>query len=201
MIGSIVEPPRRNTEAPWCSVFHQSTENLMIGKSIGADQRENGRRPCRARRIVHRAPQRNNAEIEQKQNELGSQPRVPHPVGAPFGPSPQRAGDETKQRETGADRRGGLGRDVGERMAPDQGAERRHRHQPPAQHAEPGRRHMQVHDLDGGSLLIIVRRDHRLIDCEGEDQYRKPLSHGIVRLAKRKNRDGLARSRRAISNF
>src|SRR5262249_44601938 len=30
--GSIVGPPMRNTEAGWCSVFHQSTENLMIGR-------------------------------------------------------------------------------------------------------------------------------------------------------------------------
>src|SRR4029079_8081638 len=29
--GSMAEPPSRSTEAPWCSVFHQSTENLMIG--------------------------------------------------------------------------------------------------------------------------------------------------------------------------
>src|SRR5262249_55583803 len=30
IVGSMVEPPRRNTDAPWCRVFHQSTENLMI---------------------------------------------------------------------------------------------------------------------------------------------------------------------------
>src|SRR6266511_2290554 len=29
--GWIAGPPRRSTEAGWCSVFHQSTENLMIG--------------------------------------------------------------------------------------------------------------------------------------------------------------------------
>src|SRR5262249_53978564 len=34
MRGSRAEPPSRNTDAPWCSVFHQSTENLMIGRSI-----------------------------------------------------------------------------------------------------------------------------------------------------------------------
>src|SRR5687768_18541232 len=31
MLASIVGPSSRNTEAGWCSVFHQSTENLMIG--------------------------------------------------------------------------------------------------------------------------------------------------------------------------
>ena len=30
-LGSMVGPSSRNTEAGWCSVFHQSTENLMIG--------------------------------------------------------------------------------------------------------------------------------------------------------------------------
>src|SRR5262249_33447856 len=34
IVGSMVEPPTRSTDAPWCSVFHQSTENLMIGRSI-----------------------------------------------------------------------------------------------------------------------------------------------------------------------
>ena len=31
MRASIVGPSSRNTDAGWCSVFHQSTENLMIG--------------------------------------------------------------------------------------------------------------------------------------------------------------------------
>src|SRR5262249_27833266 len=30
----IVDPPRRSTEAGWCSVFHQSTENLIMGTLI-----------------------------------------------------------------------------------------------------------------------------------------------------------------------
>src|ERR1700686_2046347 len=32
MLESMVEPPTRNTDEPWCSVFHQSTENLMTGR-------------------------------------------------------------------------------------------------------------------------------------------------------------------------
>ena len=31
--GAIFGPSIRNTEAGWCSVFHHSTENLMIGRS------------------------------------------------------------------------------------------------------------------------------------------------------------------------
>ena len=40
----------RSTEAGWCSVFHQSTENLMIGMLIAADQRQ--RLPRRAPRAT-----------------------------------------------------------------------------------------------------------------------------------------------------
>src|SRR5436309_6903695 len=32
--GWIVDPPKRSTEAGWCSVFHQSTENLIMGTLI-----------------------------------------------------------------------------------------------------------------------------------------------------------------------
>src|SRR5258706_15974827 len=32
--GWIVDPPRRSTEVGWCSVFHQSTENLIMGMLI-----------------------------------------------------------------------------------------------------------------------------------------------------------------------
>ena len=42
--------------------------------------------------------------------------------------------------------RGGLQRDVGQRMAPDQRAERGERHERVAHHGEPGERHVDVHD-------------------------------------------------------
>ena len=43
----IVGPPMRSTEAGWCSVFHQSTENLITGRLI---------RPTMARTAAERWP-------------------------------------------------------------------------------------------------------------------------------------------------
>src|SRR5882757_10167774 len=34
IVGSMVDPPSRSTDADWCSVFHHSTENLMMGMLI-----------------------------------------------------------------------------------------------------------------------------------------------------------------------
>ena len=167
--GSIVGPPGRNTEAGWCSVFHQSTENLMIGRLTDADQRQDRDGARGAARIVDRLPQRDDAEIHEEQHEHRGQPRVPDPVGAPHRLAPQRAGDEADQRETGPDRGGGLLRDVGERMPPDERAERRGRHDAVEAEREPGRRHVQEHDADGFALLVVGRRQepgHREPDGE-----------------------------------
>ena len=124
-LGSMVGPPSRNTEAGWCSVFHQSTENLMIGMLMKPTSVMIGGGARRRGRIVERAGQRDDAEIHQEQHEDRGQPRVPHPPGAPHRLAPDRAGDQRQRGEDGADRRGGLQRDVGQRMAPDQRAERR----------------------------------------------------------------------------
>ena len=48
-LGSMVGPPMRNTEAGWCSVFHQSTENLMMGRlTAPTSVRIAAARPARA---------------------------------------------------------------------------------------------------------------------------------------------------------
>ena len=160
-VGWMLGPPSCITEAGWCSVFHQSTENLMIGRLIAPTSVRIAAARAGARRILDRAPQRDDAEIHQEQDQHRGQPRVPHPIGAPHRPAPQRAGDEAEEREGGADRGRGLGGDVGERMAPDQRAERGDAHQRPAEHAEPRRRHMDEHDLHRRALLVVVRRDDR----------------------------------------
>ncbi len=90
----MVGPPRRMMLAGWCSVFHQSTENLMIGMLIDADQREDGGGAAGAARLLDRLPQRDQAEIEQEQHQHRGEPRVPHPIGAPHRLAPERAGDE-----------------------------------------------------------------------------------------------------------
>ena len=61
MVGWIVGPPRRNTEAGWCRVFHQSTENLTIGHVDGADEGQDRDRAGGAGRLVDGAPQREDA--------------------------------------------------------------------------------------------------------------------------------------------
>src|SRR6202043_3366534 len=90
--GWMLGPPTRNRDSGWCSVFHQSTENLMIGKLMAPTRVSTAAR--RARRILDRAPERDQAEVHQKQHQDGSEPCVPHPIGAPHRPAPQRAGDE-----------------------------------------------------------------------------------------------------------
>src|SRR5262249_9906103 len=45
-------------------------------------------------------------------------------------------------------------------------------HEPPAKHPEPGRRHMQKHDLYRGALLVIVGCVHRAIESDHEQDDR-----------------------------
>ena len=116
---------RGSTLAGWCSVFHQSTENLMIGRLMAPTSVRIAAARAAAARIVEGAPQRDEAEIDEEQDQHRGQPRVPHPVGAPHRPAPERAGDQRQEGEGGADRRRRLGGDVGQRMPPDQSAERR----------------------------------------------------------------------------
>ena len=154
----MVGPPRRNTEAGWCSVFHQSTENLMIGMLM---------KPTRVRTAAARAARpgsssarvsammpryiRNSTKTEVSRASQTHQ--VPH-IGLPQIEPVTSA----RRGEDRADRCGGLERDVGQRVAPDQRAERRERHHRVAHHREPGERHMDVHDADGDALLVIFRR-------------------------------------------
>src|SRR3546814_4931507 len=65
--------------------------------------------------------QRHVAEIEEEQDEHRGEAAVPLPPGAPHRPTPQRAGRQRKESEAGTDRRGGAGRQIRQRMAPDQG--------------------------------------------------------------------------------
>ena len=123
-VGSSVGPPMRITEAGWCSVFHQSTENLMIGRLIAPTSVSTA--AARAAREGSSTARHSaiSAEIHQEQDQHRGEPRVPFPIGAPHRPAPQRAGDQRKEGEGRADRGCGLRRDVGERMPPHQRAER-----------------------------------------------------------------------------
>src|SRR3546814_6381377 len=57
----------------------------------------------------------------EEQDEHRGEAAVPLPPGAPHRPTPQRAGRQRKESEAGTDRRGGAGRQIRQRMAPDQG--------------------------------------------------------------------------------
>ena len=64
-----------------------------------ADQGQDRRRPRGAARLLDRAPERNEAEIENEQHEHRGQARVPYPIGPPHWLAPQRAGGETDEGE------------------------------------------------------------------------------------------------------
>jgi hypothetical protein len=60
-------------------------------------------------------------------------------------------------------------------MPPHQRAKRRDAHQRPAEHRQPGRRHVDEHDLYGRALLIVVGRDEQCeIKPDGEQECRQP---------------------------
>ena len=73
----------------------------------------------------------------------------------------------------GAERRRRLLRRVGQRVAPDERAERRRRHHAVDEGRHPGRRHVQIHDLDGLALLIVGRRGEGKPEPDDEQRRRR----------------------------
>ena len=133
----------------------------MIGRLTQPTSVRIADRPGGAARIVDRAPERDQTEIEDEEHEDRGQARVPDPIGPPHRLAPERAGGEADEGESGAERRRGLLRRVGERMAPDERAKRSNRHDAIDEGRHPGRRHMQIHDLDRLALLIVGRGGER----------------------------------------
>ena len=171
----------------------------MIGKVDGADEREDRGGAAGAAGLLDRLPQRDEAEIEQEQHEHRGEPRIPHPIGAPHRLAPERAGDERDEREGGADRRRGLGRDVGERMAPDERAERWRspsaRRRTCASQAAGTWTNMILHGL---ALLVVGRRhEEGEIEPDGDEdrgQRRKPRNEAAGK-GQKARRIGEARHR------
>ena len=179
----------------WCSVFHQSTLNLMIGRFDHADQRQDGAGAIAALRVVERAHQRDVAEIQEEQHQHRGQPRVPHPPGAPHRLAPQAAGGQAQRGEAGADRADLHRRQVGQRMAPDQ---RQHRADGQADIAgggQPGGRHMDVHDAHRVALLPVGGGEEQAPDQADRRSAAAPgtASHGSTAPDRRRNRPGLAK--------
>ena len=129
MDGRAAEPQHRGRLMQRVPPVDRELDDRQVD---GADQRQDRGGAAGARGIVDGAPERDHAEIHQEQHQHRGQPRVPDPVGAPHRAAPERAGDQAQEREGGAERRGALRRDVGERMAPHQRAERGDAHHRPA---------------------------------------------------------------------
>ena len=155
----MVGPPRRNDAGRLMQRVPPIDRELDDRDVDGADQREDGGGAAGAARLLDRLPQRDQAEIEQEQHQHRGEPRVPHPIGAPHRLAPERAGDQRDEGEGGADRRRGLGGDVGQRMAPDQRAERRRRRSAYSRtwRARPHGTWMNM-ILHGLALLVVGRR-------------------------------------------
>ena len=183
MEGSIEGPPRRRMLAGWWSVFHQSTENLMMGTLT---------KPASARMAAARAPrvgsskarrQRHVAEIEEEQDQHRGEAGIPHPPGAPHRLAPQRPASQRQEGEAGPDRRGRARRHVGQRMTPDQRGGAGGGDEAVDEQRHPGGRHVDVHDAHGLALLVVGRRvEEREVEAEREqDRCRRgePGQHGI----------------------
>ena len=108
MLAAIVGPSARKMLSPWCSVFHQSTENLMIGRLTEPTSVRIAAIRAGPPEILDRLPERDQPEIHEEEDEHRGETRVPHPIGAPGRLAPQRAGDEREEGEGGADRGGAL---------------------------------------------------------------------------------------------
>ena len=109
---------------PWCSVFHHCTREHDDRQVDGADQRQDGGGAVAVLRIIEGADQRDMAEIQEEQHQHRGKAGIPDPIGAPHRLAPERSGDQADEGEAGADRADFLGRQIGQRVAPDDREER-----------------------------------------------------------------------------
>ena len=142
----IVGAPVSVMVSGWCSVFHQSTLNLMIGRFTTPTSARIAPDAIAALRIVECAHQRDVAEIKEEQHQHRGQPRVPHPPCAPHRLAPEAAGEQAERGEAGADRPNLDRGQVSQRMAPDQRQRGTKSQCKIAGGGEPGRRDVDIHD-------------------------------------------------------
>ena len=134
---------------------------LDDGDIDGPDQREDRGSTSGTARLLDGLPQSDQTEIQEKQNQQRGQPRIPDPISAPHGFAPERSGDQDDKGKGGSDGRRGFRCNVGQRMAPDQRAERGDGDHHVATHPDPGGGYVDVHDADRLALLVVGRRDKK----------------------------------------
>ena len=101
------------------------------------------------------APQPHIAQIEEQQDQLRSQARIPLPVRSPHGPAPERPGHERGDRERGADRCAAGGDGVRHLHPPDEADGRRDRHGRIHHEGHPRTGGVYVDDAETVALLVI----------------------------------------------
>ena len=94
-------------------LYEEKAPVLLVDEIDRADEGEDRRGARRPARIVDRAPQRDEAEIEDEEHQDRGETRVPDPVGPPHRLAPERAGREADEGEARPERRRGLLRRVG----------------------------------------------------------------------------------------
>ena len=145
-------------DAGWCSVFHQSTLNLIIGRLTTPTKARMAPGAKSSLGIVESPNQGHVAEIQEEQHEDGSKTGVPYPPCAPHRLPPQAAGDEAYRGEASANGPDLGGRQVGKRVPPDQRSERAQCQRKIAGRRQPCTRDVDIHDPDGVALLPVSRR-------------------------------------------
>src|SRR5258708_379799 len=134
-------------------------------------QRERRRRAVAAARILESVRERDEAEVEEEQDELGRHARIPRPVGAPGGPAPERAGPERHEREYGTGRRERARHHRAQARIEGEGGRRVARHHEVEEHRHPrGGNVDEDHAVDLALLRIGGRQLEARIEArDGED--------------------------------
>ena len=123
-----------------------------------ADQCKEAAGPVATARVVDGGLECQHGEVQEQQDQLRRQPRIPHPPGAPHRLAPQGAGPERQEGEHGAGRHQCLRhheRQAGVHHQPHRTPERHH---DVDQHRHPRGRHVQENDAVAFALLEIGRR-------------------------------------------
>ena len=143
--------------------------------------------------------QRDEAEVQEQQDQFRGEARVPDPPGAPGRLAPQRAGpqrDEGEQRAGGRERRGHHAREARVERQAEPGPAGHHQVE---EHRHPGRRHVDEDDAVGLALLVrrSARRRRRHTGRRARARRLGPKTTGSVSRRAGKNACGAANRNRS----